>query len=558
MSVTRREVLLGSATTAATLQTGGFADRSGSGQASWLDKLRAPDSVMARLGAGTMVALARTGTDWNMAGLSVSTELSTGAARIGHLPVVVESTRDDLAYLHLRWAWQVGADPHVLCDAWERAYGDLGWRGLVPERVLPWYFLLRHSGRLSAFGVETQPNSFCFWQCDDHGVSLWLDLKNGGEPALLAGRRLIAATVVMAERPLSRPVAPLVHAFCRHLCAAPRLPDGPIFGSNDWNYAYGKNTAGGILRDAHLMAELAPAGYRPFVVIDDGWQDRRRFPDLAGLADKLRVVGTRPGLWIRPLRAEDGVGGTLLPSARFGENRDAVRAYDPSVPSGLAAAVRGLVVARHQGYSFIKHDFSSYDLLGKWGRDMGAQPAWPGWRFADPTRTTAEIILAFYRALRSAAGDEAVILGCNTFGHLTAGIFETQRIGDDTSGQDWERTRRYGVNALAFRLAQHRAFFHADPDIVAVTPDVPWTLTRQWLDVVACSGTSLLVAPQPEAITAESKAAIRAAMKIAVSGGSGFPVDDESSTVPERWYFDRVGRNVGYRWCTAEGADPFK
>ena len=36
------------------------------------------------------------------------------------------------------------------------------------------------------------------------------------------------------------------------------------------------------------------------------------------------------------------------------------------------------------------------------------------------------------------------------------------RTGDDTSGRIWERTRRMGVNTLAFRLPQHNAFYHID------------------------------------------------------------------------------------------------
>ena len=40
----------------------------------------------------------------------------------------------------------------------------------------------------------------------------------------------------------------------------PRLPATALFGSNDSNYAYGRNTAAGILNDADLIASPAPAG----------------------------------------------------------------------------------------------------------------------------------------------------------------------------------------------------------------------------------------------------------------------------------------------------------
>jgi len=69
-----------------------------------------------------------------------------------------------------------------------------------------------------------------------------------------------------------------------------------MYGSNDWYYAYGKNTAEGILRDADLVKGLAPAGGpAPFTVIDDGYQDAARFPDMAKLASEIRNRGVKPG-----------------------------------------------------------------------------------------------------------------------------------------------------------------------------------------------------------------------------------------------------------------------
>lgn len=560
MSISRRSFIAASSIAAANLPIGASAaPRQADGRSGGLiDALRPPDMVAARTSAGVMLPLVRGGGTWTASGLAVHGEVghAAGGAR---LPITVESTRDDLTYLKLRWQWRIGDDPLILGDAWERGYGDLRWQGLVSERVLPWYFALRHAGRITCFGVETQPSAFCFWQCDADGISLWLDVRNGGEPAQLSGRHLAACTVVMMDGALARPVEAQLQAFCSNLCPSPRLPKGPIVGSNDWNYAYGKNTAAGILRDARLMADLAPSGYRPFVVIDDGWQDPKRFPDLAGLAGQIRSAGARPGIWIRPLRAAPGSKATRLPDKRFGSRtQELVSAYDPSTRDGLDAVVQSVRDARRQGYEFIKHDFSTYDMLGQWGREMGPQPALPGWHFADRSRTTAEIVFDVYRSLRSEAGEDCIMLGCNTFGHLGAGIFESQRIGDDTSGQDWERTRRYGVNSLSFRIAQHRTFFHADPDIVAITQGIPWAMTRQWMDVVARSGTSLFIAPQPEAITPEVKVAVRAAMAIAVRATSGYPTDSMNATTPQDWAFSGPDRmQAHYDWSGPNGADPF-
>ena len=162
----------------------------------------------------------------------------------------------------------------------------------------------------------------------------------------------------------------------------------------------------------------------------------------------------------------------------------------------------------------------------------------PGWHFHDRSRTNAEIIRDLYQAIRSAAGETTTILGCNTVGHLAAGIFESQRIADDTSGHDWERTRRYGVNGLSHRIAQHRTFSHIDPDCVAITSDVGWRETSQWMDVVARSGTSLFFSPEPAAVTPEIKSAMKDAHAPCVTRRPrDIRVHPTRGTTPTEWQF---------------------
>jgi alpha-galactosidase len=149
----------------------------------------------------------------------------------------------------------------------------------------------------------------------------------------------------------------------------------------------------------------------------------------------------------------------------------------------------------------------------------------------------------------------------NTIGHLGAGIFDAQRIGDDVSGKVWERPRRMGVNTLAFRLAQHRAFFAADADCVPFTSRIPRERTRQWLDVVAKSGTVLLISPEPGAVGPEMRAAIQSAFAIAAKGGQSLaPIDWLETHTPYRWQADASSHHLDerYDWLQPEGALPFE
>jgi alpha-galactosidase len=172
-----------------------------------------------------------------------------------------------------------------------------------------------------------------------------------------------------------------------------------------------------------------------------------------------------------------------------------------------------------------------------------------GWAFADRSRTTAEVILDLYRDIRQGAGKDTMVLGCNTIGHLAAGLFELQRIGDDTSSKDWSRTRKMGVNSMAFRAPQHGNFFAVDGDCAGqVSADsVAWEKNRQWLDLLARSGTPLFVSFPRETVRPEQEAALRAALAAASRKlPLGEPIDWQEHRIPSRWRLE--GRETDFSW----------
>jgi alpha-galactosidase len=410
------------------------------------------------------------------------------------------------------------------------------------------------------YGVKTGAASICSWQADAGGITLWLDIGNGGGGVELGERRLEAATIVFRKGHPGESPLDAARAFCRMMCDKPILPAKPIYGSNNWYYAYGQNTsAAASVKDAALLAELAPAnfGNRPFAVIDMGWgaapegagpvsQTTSSYPDMAALASQMKNLGVRPGLWLRPvLTTEKRAESWRLPPAGGRPKGDLI-VMDPSIPEALEYIGASIATIRGWGYELIKHDYSTFDLTGRWGFQMGPDLTDAGWHFHDRGKTTAEIVLDLYRAIRRGAGD-AVLLGCNTIGHLAAGLVEAQRIGDDTSGREWSRTRKMGVNTLAFRMAQHNTFFAADADCVPVTSDIPWSLTRQWLDLVARSGTALFISVDPAAIQADHKPAIKAALaEAARTHPAAAPLHWGDTMTPQEWNLD--GKPVRYNW----------
>jgi alpha-galactosidase len=522
---------------------------------------RAPDKVTAYREDRNAVSLVRSNEAWHSADIEVTTQTKASG-----LEVSIAAPSSALTRVHLRWNQKVDLSILIMGDAWERSYGDLAWRTFVPERAMPWYFVTHAQDGTHGYGVRTGAAALCFWQIDREGVSLWLDVTNGGSGVQLGQRTLHAATVLSRKGEAAQQPFDAVTAFCRKMSPTPRLPKGPIYGCNDWYYAYGRNTAAQIYRDTELISSLSPtAGPRPFSVIDMGWEHNPAFGDMAVVAAEIRNRGARPGIWVRPLEATKAADpGMLLPVSRYGERtgRGAELAFDPTIPEALELALAKISNPAAWKYELIKHDFSTYDLFGQWGFEMGAQPTIPGWHFNDRSKTNAEIVLALYTSIRKAGG-ESIVLGCNTIGHLSAGLFELQRTGDDTSGQRWERTRRMGVNTLAYRLPQHETFFVQDADCVGITRAIPWALNRAWLNLLARSGTALFVSPAPDAIGEEQRSAMREAFAISASGAAkGRPMDWLHETTPEDWQWTgspAAGeqKDLHYNWCGDDGCDPF-
>jgi alpha-galactosidase len=486
---------------------------------------------------------------------------------------------ESIERIQLRWALRVPDELRYSGDAWERGYGDLEWRFLVPDRVMPWYFLAFDGQATHAYGVKVQAGALCCWMVDNAGVSLWLDVRNGGSGVELNGRPLQVCEIVTRQGREGETPFAAAQAFCRVMCPQPRLPAQPVYGSNNWYYAYGKSSHTAILADTQLLVELAPGGEnRPYMVIDGGWQPRAdadiicggpyepgsaQFPDMAGLAAQMRALGAHPGIWMRPLAAYPGDPAEyLLNPVRAVNPSEMGDILDPTHPEVLARLSEDIRRLRAWGYELIKHDFSTWDIFGRWGFQMGTKVTNAGWNFRDRSRTNAEIILDLYKTIRTAAdaatpptNGTPLIIGCNTIGHLTAGLYELQRAGDDTSGREWERTRKMGINTLAFRGPQHNTFFAVDADCMGYTESMPWEPNRQWLDLLARSGTPLFVSADPKLTGPVQRQALQAAFaRAAQPQPQAEPLNWLSNACPTRW--QTAEGVVEYDWANETGV-PF-
>ncbi|MBQ7788620.1 MAG: hypothetical protein IJ398_03100 [Clostridia bacterium] len=491
------------------------------------------------------------------------------------LKITLEAKNQGVRFLRLRWNEKTTREVKVLGDAWERAYGDLEWRGICPERCMPWYFIvsngsdscLDYSGRKTeCYGVGTGPNALAFWQYDKAGITLWLDIRNGAMPTMLGSEPLECATVYFCEYE-NISAFEATKRFTAVMCKKPYLANHVVYGSNNWYYAYGKSSHEEIISDTKIVKELCKNNENiPYMVIDDGWQpnpcdapwDRgnERFPDMKRLAEEMKQIGVRTGIWVRYLingRDDEPRKVDCFPEEYYLSRCNKV--LDPSHPEVLKYVASTTKRIVDWGYELIKHDFSTFDIFGRWGFEINDAMANGSWGFFDRTKTSAQIIKNFYQTIKDNANG-AVIIGCNVIGHLCAGIHQLNRTGDDTSGFEWHRTAKMGVNTLAFRVAQNNNFFGADADCVGITGAIAWEQNREWLRALSLSSSALFVSCKPGILNEEQLDELREAFKVAsVQKDEFIPLDWMETTCPERYLIN--GKEVTFNWYTKNGNESF-
>ena len=253
----------------------------------------------------------------------------------------------------------------------------------------------------------------------------------------------------------------------------------------------------------------------------------------------------RPGIWTRPLLAKPGESKNILAPDFQNDNKESP-VLDPTIEENIFRVKKNIELYKQWGFELVKHDYTTFDIFSKWGLEMGDKMTEPGWQFHDTSRTNAEIILYLYKSIRDAAGS-MYLIGCNTISHLSAGMFELNRIGDDTSGKEWERTKKMGVNTLGFRMVQHKTFYAVDGDCVGLTTAIPWEKNKQWMQLLAQSSAPLFISAQPHAVGEEQRAFIKQCFADASkSQPVGEPLDWLTNPQPAKWKLD--GQVVNFDW----------
>ena len=438
--------------------------------------------------------------------------------------VIVYPSGSPVKFLKLRFRGDLSFVDKVYGDTWERS-GEkcfLEWRSVMSARMMPWFCYLKGNHKTMCYGVKTGADCFASWFVDVHGVTLFLNLTNGNGGTDLK-EPLVACEVVELEGESGEDTYNVAKRFSAMLCDAPVLPKEPIFGVNNWYWAYGKISFESVMRETdYLMEMCGTTAHRPYMIIDDGWQINRtygtgayiggpwlpndRFGDMAKVADAIHQKGAKAGLWFRPLLTL----GDLPEEAKLDKFSASGVLLDPSHPYTLERVYNDTATIRGWGFDLIKHDFSTIDFFGV--NPLSAETCNNGLYKHnkspfDRTKTNATIIKNFYAAIQKGAGD-ADVIGCNAIGHLCAGIHSTYRTGNDTSGRSFEWTRRLGVNTV-MRLPLNDTCYRVDPDCAAFTEKVDASLNLDYLEMCAITGMTSLASVTPGILDKEQMERIK-------------------------------------------------
>src|SRR5579885_348078 len=100
----------------------------------FVDIVRPPDRIEVQTETAT-VALEHHGERWTTSGAGSDIVVET-LSHPDALRVTLAAPKTAIKRLHLRWRAPLDSVRLILGDAWERGYGDLEWRGWIPDRVM--------------------------------------------------------------------------------------------------------------------------------------------------------------------------------------------------------------------------------------------------------------------------------------------------------------------------------------------------------------------------------------------------------------------------------------
>ncbi len=253
-------------------------------------------------------------------------------------------------------------------------------------------------------------------------------------------------------------------------------PQAPVPAWSSWYQFFDRVSDEDMQRNQRALREMRERLPLALVQLDDGYQPRwgdwlrhnERFPGgVPAWAERARMDGFEPGLWLSPFTVERG-------AAIWKEHPDAVLRDRRGRP------VRAGITPQHRLYgldpthpavrNFVRRTIET--IVHDWGirylkLDFLLCGALPGQRY-DPTRTRAQALRSGLALIREVAGEEAVLLGCGCPLGPAVGLVDLMRVSPDVA--PFWNPELFGI----------RAFLQRDYNVPAARNSTVISLNRAW------------------------------------------------------------------------------
>ncbi len=281
----------------------------------------------------------------------------------------------------------------------------------------------------------------------------------------------------------------------------PRPPSGWC----SWYFYYQEISAADVLKNARWIAENLKDYGAVYVQIDDGWQgvghglgenrdwttiDRRFSMGMDRLAQAIRELGLKPGLWLAPhgqsnpdvVKAHPGAFLLKPDGSSASDTWEGRFLVDPSTDAGhayLRELFRRLV---DWGYEYFKIDGQPI-VIDEYRRKSG----FFGKRGGDPV----ELYRQTLRTIRETIGEDRYLLGCWGIPLPGVGIMNGSRTGGDiVLGWDGFRVALEATKRWYFL---HNIAWYCDPDVMVLRPPLTLDQARVWATLQGLTGQALMV-----------------------------------------------------------------
>jgi len=247
------------------------------------------------------------------------------------------------------------------------------------------------------------------------------------------------------------------------------FPTPPECGWNSWDYYRWTVTEDEVTENAEFIAaDPVLRRHVKRIIVDDGWQycygeweANPLFPGgMKKLAERLRGLGFKPGLWFAPSIVEPHARIAQLDHdmLALSEGGQPCLGYncmerhgfllDPTVPKARRFLEELFDRYAGMGYAYFKLDFLAATLQAR--------------RFHDRSVPRSRILRLLMESVARGVAGRAEILGCNYPFGTGAGFADAVRVGSDIHS-DWKCIRRNAVSLAGMFWSNKRLWLN-DPD----------------------------------------------------------------------------------------------